>query len=95
VTLKHIRLELARDPEFPNGSHDRGYEFIAPLGDDGHLDAEEWQGARERCRVKRFWPHEPGYKLDKHRIVPGEYVSFREHDGVLRTFFVKSVVDLD
>ncbi len=38
---------------------------------------------------------EPGFKLDQHRIVPGEYVSITEHDGVQRTFFIKSVVDLD
>ena len=31
MTMKRIRLELARDHEFPNGSKDRGYEFAAPL----------------------------------------------------------------
>jgi hypothetical protein len=38
---------------------------------------------------------ETGYKLDSHRLAPGEYISIREQDGVLRTFFVKAVVDLD
>lgn len=38
---------------------------------------------------------ESGYRFDQHTFKPGEYVSIREHDGVLRTFFVKSVVDLD
>jgi hypothetical protein len=57
--------------------------------------------AREGCdrashpQARRELDDEPGFKLDKHRIVPGEYISFREHDGVLRTFFIKSVVDLD
>lgn len=38
---------------------------------------------------------EAGYRLDKHRIVPGDYLSICEQDGVLRTFLVKAVVDLD
>ena len=59
MPLKHIRLELARDHEFPSGSRERGYEFVAPLDDDGHLVAKEWQTARERCHVKRFWADEP------------------------------------
>jgi len=122
MSLKYIRLELARDHEFPYGSRERGYEFIAPLDANGHLLADEWRTFRDRCRVKRFWPNqpeeigrlvrrgggswafdydpsrtdddEPGYKLDKHRFVPGEYVSFKEHDGRMRTFIVKAVADL-
>lgn len=38
---------------------------------------------------------ETGYRLDHHVFVPGEYVSIKEHDGVLRTFVVQAVVDLD
>jgi hypothetical protein len=123
MTFKRIRLELARDHDFPEGSRDRGYEFAAPLDEDGHLLAEDWRAHRERCVVKRFWKgekneigrlvHKPGgswafdydparqdddeagFKLDKHRFVPGEYVSFREYDGVQRTFRVISVTDLD
>ena len=52
MTLKRIRLELARNTEFPNGSHKHGYDFAAPLDNDGHLVADEWRKARERCRVK-------------------------------------------
>lgn len=123
LPLKRVRLELARDHEFPDGSRERGYEFAAPLDDEGHLQAAQWKATRERCVVKRFWAGEPneigrlvhkpggawafdydptrvdddetGYRLDKHKFVPGEYVSFREHDGVLRTFRVMSVLDLD
>ena len=58
MTLMRVRLELARDHEFPNGSRDRGYEFAAPLTDSGHLDPAEWRKHRERCRVKRFWTGE-------------------------------------
>lgn len=127
MTLKRIRLELARDPDYPNGSHERGYDAIAPLDGEGRLLAAEWREHRDRCRVRRFWPgqadeighvvhksggeggatwvfdydpksdrdDEPGFKLDQHRLAPGDYISITEHDGVRRTFFIKSVVDLD
>lgn len=123
MTLKQVRLELARDHDHPNGSREHGYDLIAPLDEQGHLDAAEWKKNRDRCRVRRFWAGEPneighlvhrpggtwafdynpksksddksGFKFDKHRFVPGEYVSLTEHDGVLRTFFIKAVVDLD
>ena len=123
MPLKRIRLELARDHDFPNGSRERGYELAAPLTDDGHLDAAEWKKTRERCRVRRFWPgeateighlihkrggawafdydpsseddDETGFKLSSHKFNPGEYVSFKEHDGVMRTFVVATVLDLD
>ncbi len=123
MSLKRVRLELARDHDFPNGSRDRGYYFIAPLDNDGHLVAAEWRNNRDKCRVRRFWAgspdeigrlvhrpggawvfdydpasradDEPGFKFDRHRFVPGEYVSITEHDKVQRTFFIKAVVDLD
>ena len=53
--LKRIRLELARMPGFPDGASDCGYEFVAPLDAEGHLDAEAWKVNRERCSVRRFW----------------------------------------
>ncbi len=123
MALKRIRLELARDRQHPHGASDHGYDFIAPLDDEGHLDAAEWRENRDRCRVKRFVPgqkdeigrlvhkrsrqwafdynpkatddDEPGFKFDRHRFVPGEYVSITEHDGVQRTFHIRAVVDLD
>lgn len=124
VPLRRVRLSLARDHDHPHGSRDHGYDFIAPIDDTGHIDAETWRRHRDRCRVKRFAPgeqdevghivHKPGgawafhydirgnpesdetgYRLDHHVFVPGEYVSIKEHDGVLRTFVVQAVVDLD
>jgi hypothetical protein len=56
--LQKIRLELARDPDFPNGSRAHGYEFVAPLDGNGHIDTEQWHAQRERCRVRRFWEGE-------------------------------------
>jgi hypothetical protein len=53
--LKRIRLELARSKDFPNGSATHGYEFVAPLDADAHIDPALWHQHRERCRVRRFW----------------------------------------
>ncbi len=122
--LRHVRLELARDHDFPNGSHERGYEFVAPLDKEGHLFAAAWRAIKDRCRVRRFWPHEAdevghlvhkrggawafhydihgdaehdetGFHLDTHKFIPGEYVSIKEQDGVMRTFLVTAVGELD
>ena len=56
--LKRIRLNLARSKEFPAGSAQRGYEFVAPLDADGHIDARLWRQHREHCGVRRFWDDE-------------------------------------
>lgn len=57
--LCRVTLTLARCPEHPEGSAGRGYEIVAPLGPDGHLDAALWREARDLCRVRRFWTGEP------------------------------------
>lgn len=123
MSIKKVRLELARDPDFPNGSREHGYEFTAPLDDQAHIDPDEWRLHRDLCRVKRFWNGEPaelghlvrkpggswafhydihgdedddesGYRFGAHAFAPGEYVSIREHDDVMRTFRVISVSDI-
>jgi len=38
---------------------------------------------------------EPIFRFDRHRFVPGEYVSITEHDGVERTFLVVEVIPAD
>jgi len=53
--LKHIRLELARSKEFPSGSTRHGYDIVAPLDKNGHIDPEQWRKHRGACRVRRFW----------------------------------------
>ena len=63
MPLQRIRLELARDSAFPNGSPAHGYEFVAPLRKDGKIDAAEWHRHRDDCGVLRFWgaaEHEHG-----------------------------------
>ncbi|HZV21205.1 MAG TPA: hypothetical protein VE986_06625 [Hyphomicrobiales bacterium] len=58
MRLHKIRLELARSHEFPGGSSKHGYELVAPLDDDGYLDASGWKKQRGRCRMRRFWGNE-------------------------------------
>ena len=124
MSFSQIRLELARDHDFPDGSSERGYEFTAPLADDSRISPTEWKSDRDRCRVRRFWDRqedeighlvrkpggswafhydvmgdaddeETGYRFGDHRFVPGEYVSIKEHDDVLRTFRVIFVRPLE
>jgi len=65
ANLSHIRLELARTTEFPEGSAQHGYEFVAPLTGDGHIDAGAWRDSKEHCGVRRFW----GGTKDEHGIL--------------------------
>ena len=113
ISLTRIRLELARSSGFPSGSVWHGYEFVAPLTADGHVDAKTWSHTKELCHVVRFWGddseergefllsrngwcfHYPKtrdgstetfFKLDRHRFVPGGYVTITERDGEQRPF---------
>ncbi len=124
MTLKRIRLELARDPEFPAGSHKYGYAFTAPLDETGHIDPEAWKANRDRCRVRRFWEgeddelghlvrkpggswafrydigeveedDESGYRFGDHAFKLGEYVSIRDDEDKLRTFYVVAIRDVE
>jgi hypothetical protein len=122
--LRRVRLELARDHDFPNGSSERGYDFIAPLDAKGRIVPGAWKELKDRCRVRRFWVNaadevghivhkrggvwsfhydihgdprhdESGFRFERHAFLPGEYVSIREQDDVLRTFRVVSVREID
>ena len=63
--LSRIRLELGRTPDFPQGSAQHGYEFIAPLTSTGHVDPIGWRRAKTHCGVRRFW----GYDRDEHGML--------------------------
>ena len=86
--LKRIRLEFARSREFPNGSASHGYEFVAPLDADAHIERTLWHIYREHCRVQRFWGddedvgklvHKPGGP--EHARWVFDYDSALRHDG--------------
>ncbi len=76
MTLRKVRLELARCRDFPQGSAHRGYEFVAPLTPEGTLDAQAWPKLRDRCTVRRFWPGEDDET--------GHIVHARGHDWAFR-----------
>ena len=57
--LHRVTLTLARCPDHPAGSAGRGYQIMAPLRSNGHLDAALWRETRDHCRVRRFWTGEP------------------------------------
>lgn len=118
MSLMTIRLELGRTADAPRGDAQHGYEFVAPLNSDGHLDAAEWTANKDRCGVRSFRPgqserrgmlrhvgrgwrfdyipgrtddDEPLFKLDRHVIAPGLYVTITEEDGVGRPFRIVNV----
>jgi hypothetical protein len=53
--IRHVRLELARCHEFPEGSADHGYDMSLPLTPEGRLDRETWLEHRENVGFRRFW----------------------------------------
>ena len=55
MTLKKIRLELARTAESPEGNRNCGYELVAPLDAKGRLAPGEWTRDKGACTVRRFW----------------------------------------
>lgn len=57
-TLRRIALTLARSKEFPNGSSRIGYDLVAPLDTNGHIDLDAWKAHRAACVVRHFSPGE-------------------------------------
>ena len=118
MSLMTIRLELGRTVDAPRGDANHGYEFIAPLNRDGHLDIAEWAAKKDQCGVRSFRPghaerrgmlrhvgrgwrfdylpgrtddDEPFFKLDRHIIAPGLYVTITEEDGMERPVRIVTV----
>lgn len=81
MTLTRIRLELGRVEGFPQGSPAHGYEFIAPLTQEGQLDTSAWSKLKDKCRVRRFWGGDPDeVGLLKRHGKHGWYFDYRGHD---------------
>ena len=62
VALRKVTLNAARSKEFPEGSIRHGYDFVAPLTADGHIDLEAWKQHRGECFAHRFWGNEPALR---------------------------------
>ena len=96
MALKTIRLELARTPAFPEGNPACGYEFRAPLGADGHIDADEWRAHKHDSTVHRFWQGEDdehGHLIHtRHRTWAFSYAPGEEDDTPFFRFEAHSFV---
>ena len=53
-----IRLELARTPEFPEGSAARVYLLRLPLDASGMIDTVAFDSEPQLATVRRYWPNE-------------------------------------
>lgn len=109
VPLSTVRLELARDKDFPEGSAAHGYEFTAPLKADGHIDSAAWRRLRGRCGVRRFWGmqeeerghlrHTQGRQWAFHYDVEGDELhdetGIKFDDHIFKTGEYVSVVEQD
>jgi hypothetical protein len=62
AALRKVTLNAARSKEFPEGSIRHGYDFVAPLTADGHIDLEAWKQHRSECFAHRFWANEPALR---------------------------------
>ncbi|WP_434723537.1 hypothetical protein [Mesorhizobium sp. RIZ17] len=52
--FRTIRLLLTREKGHPEGEREEGYDVLAPLTDEGRLNADEWKSHKGFCRVRRF-----------------------------------------
>jgi hypothetical protein len=57
-SFRVIRLQLAREPGYPEGDAQHGYDLLAPLDDEGRIDGKVFRSAPGACRVRRFRPNE-------------------------------------
>ena len=59
ATLRKVTLQAARSKAFPDGSIRHGYDFVAPLTEEGRIDLDAWRVHRGECFAHRFWADEP------------------------------------
>jgi hypothetical protein len=81
-SFRRIRLELARETGHPEGESGIAYIVVAPLDDNGHIDAAAWKQHREACRIARLRPdkdtdlghlvHRPGGSWAFHYDISGD-----------------------
>lgn len=56
MPMTRITLRLARNPSSPAGDPERGYVLLAPLTEEGKIDADVYAAAKSACTVRRFDP---------------------------------------
>lgn len=78
--FRHIRLHLAREPGHPEGDASSGYDLLAPLTADGHLDPSAWKSDPAACRVRRYRSGEEDEIGHLARKPGGQWCFRYEHD---------------
>ncbi|WP_196258986.1 hypothetical protein [Pelagibacterium limicola] len=68
-----IRLELARETHSPSGDARTGYEFVAPLDDEGRIWGDLWEDEPASCMVRFFTPGQQDRKGMLERDENGEW----------------------
>ena len=56
--FRKIRIELAREPDHPEGDAGVAYVILAPLDANDKIDPALWRAHREACRITRSRPSE-------------------------------------
>ncbi|MBX9746927.1 MAG: type I-F CRISPR-associated protein Csy1 [Hyphomonadaceae bacterium] len=79
--FRRIRLELAREPEHPEGDSGIGYTLLAPLRPDGHLDIDSARYFGELCKVVRFRRGEESEEGYLRRRPGGSWAFHYDFDG--------------
>lgn len=54
----NVRLELARTPEYPEGSPERAFLVRLPIGENGAIQADLMKQPSMQPSVRRIWPGE-------------------------------------
>jgi hypothetical protein len=52
MSITHVELELAREPEHPFGNRECMYDLYLPIRDDGRIDRNRANHCREDCRFR-------------------------------------------
>jgi len=73
--FRRIHMELAREPGHPEGDPSDSYVLVAPLLEDGRIDAASWKEHRTACRVV----HRHGGDTDIGHLVHGPGGQWRIH----------------
>lgn len=58
MTMRTVRLEMARNPGHPDGDPACGYEIRMPMDIGGRIDVAAFRRDRKACTVRRFWRDE-------------------------------------
>ena len=64
--IRHVRLELGRCHDFPEGSTHHFYELNLPLTPDGQLNRDSWHKHRGETGFRRVWGGEEAHGRLKH-----------------------------